>query len=430
VTDAPETCYTKTADGVHLAYQAFGAGPVDLVVLPGGFNLEVEWERPSVARFFRRLATFSRVIRFNMRGEGQSDPVAPRDWQTLEQRAEDMLTVLDAVGSERPALLGGVFGGHMMIFFAAAHPERASALVLFGTAARFGWAPDYPWGLTSAEREAAAASAEGQWEHGAGLARRLAPSLAHDAGFVDWVARLHRQSYSPGAARAAAEMTLATDLRDLLPLIRVPTLVMCRSKSFAGSEHARYLAGHIPGAKVVELPGDEIVMYLGDVDAVVDEVEEFLTGSRHVPEADRVLATVLFTDIVASTQRAAEFGDRRWRDLLDAHDDVVRRQLDRFRAGRSTPWATASSPPSTAPGGPSCARAPSETPFGPWASTSGPACTPERSSGAAMTWPGWPSTSAPESPPSPGPAKSWSPGPYLRWSPVPASSSQTGASTS
>jgi class 3 adenylate cyclase len=332
VNDAPETRYTKTADGVHLAYQAFGEGPADLVVLPGGWNLDIEWERASVARFFRRLASFRRVIRFNMRGEGQSDPVAPRDWQTLEQRAEDMLAVLDAVGSERPALLGGVFGGHMMTFFAATHPERTAALVLFGSTARFGWAPDYPWGLTAEQRESVVATAEGGWDQGVAMARMLAPSLADDPGFVAWVARLHRQSYTPGAAGAAAHMTLETDLRHLLPTIRVPTLVLCRSgMPLAGMEHARYLAGHIAEAKLVELRGDETIMYLGDADAVVDEVEEFLTGSRHAPEGDRVLATVLFTDMVGSTEHAAELGDRRWRDLLDAHDEAVRRQLDRFR---------------------------------------------------------------------------------------------------
>jgi class 3 adenylate cyclase len=305
---------------------------VDLVVLPGGWNLEVEWEWPSVARFFRRLGSFSRVVRFNMRGEGLSDPVAPRDWQTLEQRAEDMQAVLDAVGSQRTALLGGVFGGQMMIFFAATHPERTAALVLVGTTARFGWAPDYPWGQPVEERESVVATAEAGWEHGTALARMLAPSMADDPAFVSWITRLHRQSYTPGAARAGARMTLETDLRDLLPTIRVPTLVLWRpGVQVAGPEHARYLAGHIPGARLAELPGNESLMYLGDTDAVADEVEEFLTGSRHAPEADRVLATVLFTDIVGSTERATELGDRRWRDLLDSHDEIVRRQLERFR---------------------------------------------------------------------------------------------------
>jgi class 3 adenylate cyclase len=334
VTGAPETHYTKTADGVHLAYQVFGHGPLDLVVLPGGWNLEVEWEWPSVARFFRRLSSFSRVVRFNMREEGLSDPVAPRDWQTLEQRAEDMQAVLDAIGSERTALLGGVFGGTMMVFFAAAHPERVAALVLLGATARFGWAPDYPWGASVEELESIGATAEGGWEQGVGLARRLAPSMADDEAFVSWMARLHRQTYSPGAARAAARLTLETDLRHLLPAIRVPTLVLSRSGiqgPTPNPDHARYLAAHIPGATLTELPGDEVLMYLGDTDAVVDEIEEFLTGSRHAPEADRVLATVLFTDIVGSTERAAELGDRRWRDLLDTHDETVRRQLKRFR---------------------------------------------------------------------------------------------------
>jgi class 3 adenylate cyclase len=332
VPDPPETCYATTADGVHIAYQAFGEGPMDLVVLPGGWNLEVEWEWAPVARFFRRLASFSRVIRFNMRGEGLSDPVAPRDWQTLEQRAEDMQAVLDAVGSQQTALLGGAFGGQMMTFFAATHPERTAALVLVGTTARLGWAPDNPWGLRPEEQESTAARAEAGWEQGAGLARMLAPSMAADTAFVSWMARLHRQSYSPGAARAATRMIMETDLRNLMPTIRVPTLVLARSADhFFGPDHARYLAGHIPGARLAELPGDESVMYLGDSDAVADEVEEFLTGDRHAPDADRVLATVLFTDIVRSTERAAELGDRRWRDLLDSHDETVRRQLERFR---------------------------------------------------------------------------------------------------
>ena len=305
---------------------------MDLVVRPAGWNLEVEWEWPSVARFFRRLASFSRVVRFNMRGEGLSDPVAPRDWQTLEQRAEDMQVVLEAVGSQRTALLGGVFGGQMMIFFAATHPERTAALVLVGTTARFGWAPDYPWGLPAEERDSRALRAEAGWEHGAGLARMFAPSMADDPAFVSWITRQHRQSYTPGAARAAAWLTMETDLRHLLPTIRVPTLVLCRTgDQNAGPDHARYLAGHIPGARLAELPGDESLMYLGNTDTVADEVEEFLTGSRHAPEADRVLSTVLFTDIVGSTERAAELGDRRWRDLLDSHDETVRRQLERFR---------------------------------------------------------------------------------------------------
>jgi len=336
MTDEPETGYVKTADGVHIAYQVLGDGPVDLVVMPGGFNLEVEWDGPGVARFLRRLASFSRLIRLNLRGEGLSDPVALGSWpaldQSLEQRAEDMLAVLDAVGSNRPALLGGVFGGQMMLFFAATYPARTSALMLVETTARFGWASDYPWGLSAEELEARIRQAEEGWEAGVGLARTLGPSLSDDPGFISWVARLHRQSFSPATAAAMARLTVQTDLRHLLPTIQAPTLVLCRSGDpILGPDHARYLANHIPGAKLVELRGADMLMYLGDSDAVVDEVEEFLTGSRHVPDSDRVLATVLFTDIVGSTEHAAQLGDRRWRHLLDGHDAAVRRQLDRFR---------------------------------------------------------------------------------------------------
>jgi class 3 adenylate cyclase len=333
MTDSPETRYAKTAHGIHIAYQVLGEGPMDLVVMPGGaFNLEVEWERPSVAEFFRRLASFGRVIRFNIRGEGLSDPVGPSDWPTIEQRAEDLLAVLDASGSEQAALLGDLLPAQMMMFFAATHPERTSALVLFGAVARFGWAPDYPWGLPAGEQESRVARAEAGWEGGVGLVRLFAPSMLDDPGFVSWFARLHRQTFSPGTAAGFARLTLETDVRRLLATIRVPTLVLCRSgDQVAGPDHARYLAAHIPGAKLVELAGEDHLMYVGDSDAVLGEVEEFLTGTRHAPETDRVLATVLFTDIVGSTERAAAVGDKKWRDLLDDHDQATRRQLERFR---------------------------------------------------------------------------------------------------
>jgi class 3 adenylate cyclase len=292
----------------------------------------MDWEVQLLARFLRRLAGFSRLIRLDLRGTGLSDPVSPKDWPTLEQRAEDMLAVLDAVGSERTALLGGLQGGQMMIFFAATYPGRTSALLLAGTTARYAWAPDYPWGLEADEQASRTARAEEGWEGGAGIVHMLAPSLADDPDFVSSWYRLYRQSSSPGASLANTRLMFDTDLRSLLPTVRVPTLVLCRSgDQTAGPDHARYLADHIPGAKLVELPGEDNLMYVGDGDALADEVEEFLTGARHVPETDRVLATVLFTDIVGSTERAAELGDRRWRDLLDAHDRAVRRQLERFR---------------------------------------------------------------------------------------------------
>jgi class 3 adenylate cyclase len=333
VTEPPETQYVKTPDGVHIAYQILGEGPPDLLIMPSGVShLEVEWDGPQLARFMRRLASFSRLIRFDARGIGLSDPVTPRDWPTLEQRAQDALTVLRAAGSERAALMGGLVGGQLAMFFAATYPARTSGLVLAGAAARFAWAHDYPWGIPAEEQESRTRQAELGWDHGAGALRLLAPSALRDASFVSWWYRLYRHSAPPGAARAYVDFAFATDLRSLLPTIQAPTLVLCRSgDQLGGPAHARYLADHIPGAKLTELPGVDNLFYVGDADAAVDEVEEFLTGTRNPVKADRVLATVLFTDIVGSTARAAELGDSKWRELLDAHDRAVRRQLDRFR---------------------------------------------------------------------------------------------------
>jgi class 3 adenylate cyclase/alpha-beta hydrolase superfamily lysophospholipase len=333
VADPPETNYAKTTDGLHIAYQVVGAAPLDLVAIhTGTSHVELDWEAPVLARFLRRLATFARLIRFDVRGMGLSDPVSPSDWSTVELRAQDILAVLDAVGSERAALLGGSVGGQVMMFFAATYPERTSALVLAGSTARLGWAPDNPWGIPVEEQLARLARADAGWERGTGLLGVLAPSVADDPGFVAWWSRLYRQSTSPGAAVASARMAFETDLRPLLPAIQAPTLVLCRSGDLSGGpDHARYLAAHIPGAKLVELPGQDNLIYAGDSVALLDEVEEFLTGTRSKVETDRVLATVLFTDIVGSTDRAADLGDKKWRDLLDAHDEAVRRQLERFR---------------------------------------------------------------------------------------------------
>jgi class 3 adenylate cyclase len=278
------------------------------------------------------LASFSRLIRFDIRGTGMSDPVGPGNLPTLEELAEDMLAVLDAVGSPRPALFANQTGGLMTMFFAATHPERTSALMLAGCWPRHSWAPDYPWGIGQEEQELRLTKAEGRWDKGVYLVRLMAPSVAEDPAFVDWYARFIRLTLTPAAGLAVTRMNFEADLRHLLPTIQAPTLVLYRKDDRLGKvEHARYLAEHIDGAKLVELPGQDCLVYVGDSDRVVDEVEEFLTGVRGVPEPDRLLATVLFTDIVGSTERAAELGDRRWRDLLDTHDRTVRRQLDRFR---------------------------------------------------------------------------------------------------
>jgi class 3 adenylate cyclase len=301
--------------------------------MPSGVShLEVEWESPELAGFLQRLASFARVIRYDMRGTGLSDPASPNDWPTLERRADDALAVLDAIGSARAALMGGVVGGQLAMFCAAAHPDRSAALVLAGTTARIRWAPDYPWGLPDDQQPLREREAEEGWDHGAGALRLLAPSRVSDPGFVSWWYRLFRQSTGPGAARALVRTVFETDLRPLLPTIRAPTLVLCRSDDkFVGSAHARYLAEQIPQATLVELPGADNLLYVGDSDTVIGEIEEFLTGVRGAATSERVLATVLFTDIVGSTERAAELGDRRWRDLLDAHDRTVRHQLERFR---------------------------------------------------------------------------------------------------
>jgi class 3 adenylate cyclase len=330
VTGLPETEYARTADGIHIAYQVFGEGPVDLVVMPTAFShLEVEWEAPSLARFLRRLSSFSRLIRLNTRGTGLSDPVSVSDTVTLEHRAEDLMTVLDAAGSDRAALLGGVWAGQMMIFFAATHPERTAALVLAGTGARFAWAPDYAWGIPPSVQESRAREAGGR---GVGLLRYIAPSVVDDPEFVSWWERLQRHLAGPGARVANTAMVFGTDVRPLLPTIQVPTLVLCRSGDpFRGRDHGRYLAEHIPGAKLVELPGEDNLMYAGDSEALVEEVEEFLTGARHEPDTDRVLATVLFTDIVSSTDHIGEMGDHRWRELLITHDTRARAEVERFR---------------------------------------------------------------------------------------------------
>jgi class 3 adenylate cyclase len=331
--EVPETRYAKTAEGVHLAYQVVGEGPLDLLFIPvgGSSNVELEWEAPLLARFLGRLASFSRLIRFDMRGCGLSDSVNPKEWPTLEQRVGDMLAVLHAVGSQRPALLGGIQGGQMMMFFAATYPERTSALVLAGTFARFAWAPDYPWGITAQEQEDRVLRAEQGWEERVGLLRLTAPSVAEDRAFASWWNRLFRQSAGPGVHVANTRLTFETDLRPLLPTIQAPTLVLCRSgDQQAGPDHARYLAEHIPGAKLVELPGADNLMYVGDTEPLLAEVEVFLTGTRHAPETDRVLATVLFTDIVASTEQASRLGDRQWRALLDEHNSLARRILEKF----------------------------------------------------------------------------------------------------
>ncbi|PYO22066.1 MAG: adenylate/guanylate cyclase domain-containing protein [Candidatus Rokuibacteriota bacterium] len=325
----PQTRYAKSGD-VNIAYQVLGQGPPDLVLIPGWVsNIEIFWEEPAVVRFFTRLASFSRLILFDKRGTGLSDRVA--EMPNLETRMDDARAVLDTVGSERAALFGYSEGGVLCALFAETYPNRASALIMHGSYARLTAAPDYPWGLNEQERSAFVDQAVREWGAPIGIDMR-APSMATDERFRQWWARFLRLSASPAAFATLSHMNAQMDIRQVLPAIRVPTLILHsvndRNLDVRGS---RYLAERIPGAKLVELSGPDHVPWLRDADIVVDEVEEFLTGARHAPEPERVLATVMFTDIVGASERAAGLGDRRWHDLLDSHHALIRRQLNHFR---------------------------------------------------------------------------------------------------
>jgi class 3 adenylate cyclase len=324
-----ETRYTKSGD-VNIAYRVVGDGPLDLVYVPGWIsNVELMWEEPGHARLLRRLASFSRLILFDKRGTGLSDPVPVDRLPTLEERMDDVRAVMDAAGSERAAIFGSSEGGLMSVLFAATYPERTHALIALAIYAKRLWSPDYPWAPTPEARAAEIELIERTWGGEMDISD-LAPSA--DEAFKRRAVAYLRQSASPGAAVALLRMNSQIDVRDVLPTIRVPTLVLQRVDDRDVSvEEGRWIAAQIPGAKYVELPGDEHLIWAGDVDAVVDEVEEFVTGSRPVHDPDRVLATVLFTDIVGSTRRAHDLGDRRWRELLEQHHVVVRRALERFQ---------------------------------------------------------------------------------------------------
>lgn len=329
--DRIETRYARSGD-VNIAYQIVGDGPLDLVFVSGWVsNLDLMWAEPSYARFLRRLASFSRLILFDKRGTGLSDRVPDADLPTLEARMDDVRAVLDAAGAERAALLGHSEGGPMCLLFAATYPERTIALALIGTYARRLSAEDYPFGAAPEAYEAFLREIADGWGGPVGLEVR-APSLVDDERFRTWWADYLRMSASPGAALALTRMNGEIDVRAVLEAVGVPTLVVHRTGDRSlPVEGARYLAERIRGARLVELPGEDHLPFVGDADEILEEIEEFLTGIRPLREPDRVLATVLFTDIVGSTTRAAELGDRRWRDLLEAHHSLVRRQLERWR---------------------------------------------------------------------------------------------------
>ena len=327
---AAETHDTKSGR-YNIAYQVVGEGPFDLLWIPGFVsNVELAWDEPLLARFLSRLASFSRLILFDKRGTGLSDRVPIDELPTLEERMDDVVAVLDAVGSERTALFSHSEGGNLAALFAATFPQRTIALVTAGIFAKRIWSPDYPWAPTPEARAAEIEDLERNWP--LTNVAHLAPTAARDESFGRRLATYFRQSASPGAGAAIYRMNTSIDIRGVLATIAVPTLMLHRTGDLdAKVAEGRWIAGQIPGARFVELPGEDHLPWVGDQDRLLDEAEEFLTGTRPPAEVDRVLATVLFTDIVGSTQRAVELGDRGWRDLLDRHHSLVRRELERFR---------------------------------------------------------------------------------------------------
>jgi class 3 adenylate cyclase/pimeloyl-ACP methyl ester carboxylesterase len=322
----PTTQYAQSGD-VNIAYQVFGEGPIDLVFVAGFIShVEGVWEDPLLRRFFERLASFARVINFDKRGQGLSDPVSGAP--ILEERMEDVRAVMDAAGSERAALFTVSEGGPLAMLLAATYPDRVSALILYGTFVKGTYSDDYPYAPSSEMWEQ---YYEMPW--GEGLSGNLlAPSAALDEEFIQRWARFERMSSSPGMVRQILRMTAQMDARDVLPNVAVPTLVLHRvGDQTIPVEVGRYAAERIPNAKYVELPGDDHLWFVGNIDPVIEETEEFLTGARSAVELDRVLATVMFTDITDSTRKGAEVGDRRWRELVERHDVLVRRELERHR---------------------------------------------------------------------------------------------------
>jgi len=324
----PETKYAKSGE-VHIAYQQFGSGSVDVVFVPGWVShLDLAWEGPTSGRFLERLGRFARVVWFDKRGTGLSDKVG--DLPILEVRADDVRAVMDAVGLERAAIFGVSEGGSMSALFAATYPERTNALVLFGAFACRQRSASYPWAPTREEREAWIRSLERGWTGDDEIAH-LAPSSANDPNFVSWFKRYGRASVSPSAAVALARMNSDIDIRAVLPTIHVPTLILQRSGDRdVEAGNARYLAQAIPGAKLVMLPGEDHLVHTGNIDALLGEVEEFLTGHQSHDAIDRVLTTILFTDLVGSTEAASRLGDHAWTELLNRHNEAVRRELARF----------------------------------------------------------------------------------------------------
>ncbi len=326
----PATRYARSGD-LSIAFQVVGSGPFDLVLNHGWVsNIDLQWEEPHLAQFLGGLASFSRLITFDKRGVGLSDRVPVNELPTLETRMDDLRAVMDAAGSEKAALFGISEGGAMCLLFAATYPERVRAVATFGSYAKRIWSPDYPWAPTPEAREAEYAETLGSWGT-AQDAPTIFPSMVGNPAFREWIGAYFRGAASPSAAVALLRMNTQTDIRAVLPTIHVPALVMNRTEDGdVKADEARYIASQIPDARLKLFAGADHVPWVGHTDEILGEIEEFLTGSRHADVSDRVLATILSTDIVASTELVVRLGDRGWRDLLDRHHGMVRRQLERY----------------------------------------------------------------------------------------------------
>lgn len=330
--EVPATRYATSSDGVHIAYQVYGIGSVDLVFVNSwASNVELIWEESHQATFLKRLGSFCRVILFDKRGTGMSDPV-PLDQQlTLDQRMDDMLSVMNAVGAKRAAVLGFSDGGPISMLFTVTHPDRVSSLVLWGATPRITSSEDWPWGMPRERGLAQLAAVEaGRLEEQIGP-DFFAPSVADDPDFRRWWSRISRLSASPAMYLALMKANGAIDVRASLPDIRVPTLVMHRTEDLVFDVRCgRYMAEQIPGARLIEFPGSDHWPWIGEVEPVLGEIEEFLTGTRPTPAPERALAAVLFADIVSSTLRLGQMGDRRWSRILDTYEDAARHEVERF----------------------------------------------------------------------------------------------------
>ena len=326
----PETRFA-TFSGDQIAYQVLGEGP-DLVLLTGTLtHVDLRWQDPLHAHFLQRLASFSRLILLDPRGSGASDPIPLDPLPTWEDEVDDLRAVLDAVASQRAAIFACGDAGPMAMIFAATHPDRVPALALANTSARYIVADDYTFGFVPEDIDKSMSRLTDRWgsEEAVSL---MVPSKAHDPEFRRWYARYQRAAARPREVASYMPMVHTLDVRDVLPSIRCPTLVLHRRESdWLGIDHGRYIAAHIPGARFVELPGADVTLATEHAEVSLGLVEELVTGSTSSAEADRVLATVLFTDIVGSTERAAAIGDRAWRDLLDRYHAAMRREIARFR---------------------------------------------------------------------------------------------------